>query len=482
MAFVASQVAKFLLEDARYRAGITRTPSRIEYIRRSAPALKRVAGVAFGAAAGYLASKRSRMTVDQVMSEMATQHYGGTGGVTVGGHSVTQRGYARGKFGRRPTKKAKLALKLIRSTLATAVQRWQRIGKYEDSKLALNPVADESGFTGYDQIPVPLGHFTAFTETRYPVVIFDLTSAFGSIGGSNQLGNVAYVLYRQNSPGAPNYYQPYAWSILNGQAPNGLVTQVTPNWRNERVSGFCGNQIDSLISMNKQCYLEWVDVRMNLYGAKKQATNFHVSLIQFNDRAWDPNKASWNGTAIANGRTEEEQRQYDAAWDEFLKPKVFNPIHSAGNSHNVLFKTLHHRKYTINPDLSNNEDDNPPNINCKFFHNLNRVCRYDWADQNTFDPVAQIGAQKIITDGDLSVPLGPVNKGLDSSTYNQQLGSNVKPYVHPRARVYLMVTAEAFTKATTDASGRFVSTEVPFIDYVPNFDIQIRRKITYDSE
>lgn len=474
MAYLVSQGAKFglnlLLEDARYRSGVSRQPSRIEYIRRAGPTLKRVAA----GLAGYVAAKRLKMSLDQFMAEgTATQNYGGKKRVNAGALSVVQRGYAKSKYGKRPTKKAKLCYKLLNSTLGSAIARWQRVGSYENFTNCHRP-RDSTDTVGG---AIALGHFNypvstpplpgEDLNTYYPCVIFDLTSLNAQIGGNSLVGgDVCYQLYRDS--GGRYDWQPQR-QYVDGFTPTAVVGQGT--WLYERINGFGGFTPDARITISKNVYMSWADIRMNLYGPKAHATKFYVSLVQFKDRAWDPEVERFQSPSVDNMRSESEQGQMDAAFDEFMKPLVYNPMVSAGKSSNQLFNVLTMRKYVINPDLSSNFDASQPNINLKVFHNLNRVCKYDWVDSN------------LRPSGDTTLHIA-TDAVLETDRFNQQLRKNASSYVHPRAKVFLMVHCEAFVKELfSQSEGTNGGDPAPTEGLLncPGFDIVIRKKVMFDD-
>ena len=412
------------------------------------------------------------------------------GDVHAGATNVVQRGYSKFRSGRKPKRNAKLALKFIAATQSSCVQRYQRIGQYEvfnnviapDRNLVAGSLDLSHVTRSFDRV---VGGVTQ-TETAkfYPVHIFDLTSGnFFTPGvpnvspeiGTSAIGRYNYapcqwrlVAYQSGNPAgtAGDFY----WLPERGQNQFGSSVNIGSHWRTERnlnsiVTGTIaasGSVIEPMFT--DKCYMEWADIRMTLYGAKKQTTRFTVSLVQMNDRIYDPRQQPprigtinddttpqiYDGIS-GSGRTREEQDNFNAAMQQFVHPLVFHPMSSFGASTIKPFKTLMRKTFVIGPDTNVNEDDGQPNLLVKFFKRLNRIVKYGWSDEG------RLGADGTV---------------IDTASFNQFVQGQVNGYAHPRAKLYVMVTAQAyFNRGPDDGLNADVS---------PGMDMIIRRKIVYD--
>lgn len=406
--------------------------------------------------------------------------------VAAGATNVIQRGYKTLKSGRRPKRNARYALKLIESTQSSAIQRYQRIGAYE----GFNSTFDGAGALSCDHRQITIARTIGgapFSETAnaYPVHLFDLTSGNfytpGSPSGSGvqfSVGRYVFapcqwrlIAYQSGTPSgtAGDFY----WYPETGQNAVGGTIDASAHWNTERNNASVVTNTSAGVASERvypffsdKCIYNWADIRMALYGAKTQTTKFTVSLVQITDRAYDPTNQSTDradpsaptvpinldSKFYTGQRSRQEQANFNAAMHELVQPLIFHPMHSAGATKIKVFKTLMKRTFNIGPDTSVNEDDGQPNVLVKFFKNLNRVVNYAWNDTPTIT-------------NDLV---------LDSPTFNQYTVTQVKGFAHPRAKLYLMVTAQAFTETGGD-SGR-----IPSADVTPGFDMVIRRKVTYD--
>lgn len=407
-----------------------------------------------------------------------------------GATNVVQRGYRRAKYGKKPKQNARLALRLIQAGQSEAIQRYQRIGTYEGFTASLNGPGS-----------LDLGHYTAgasigsagtFQLNYYPVHIFDVTSnnyytpggyptstgtpAPGTWPGRKVTAPCQWRLVSFDS--APSGYTvtpgDFFWYPFDGQ--NRLGSRVGPedHWRVERnMNTVFTNSSNATLGVQTtaepiepffadKCYLDWADVRMCLYGARAQTTKFTVSLIQMNDRTFDVREIppytgaiqpAFNATWYQSQRDRSTQNNFNAAMQEMVHPLVFHPLSSAGATAIKPFKTLMKRSYIIGPDTDVNTDDSQPNLLVKFFHRLNRICKYGWDDTPTLG-------------NDVTV---------DAPNYNLFYNPQVKGYAHPKAKLYIMVTAQAYTKVSVSPEGVPGNT-----DTCPAMDIIIRRKIDYE--
>lgn len=378
---------------------------------------------------------------------------GRMGQFAAGATNVVQRGYKKLRSGRKPKKNARLALKFIKASQAESIVRYQRIGNYEQFP-SVATIVDGPGSLPIGHFPLVLGGVgNQETFDLMPVHLFDLTSMrYIDSDGTTLETPCQFQLCKFTSatgtvPNGP--IGAYYWKSWNGQIYNGTSTGVNGHWAVER-NAF-NNTGDFTPVAGGHQYLEWADIRLALFGARAQTTKFTVSLVQFNDRSYDPLVERNQTTPVANMRSPEEQQNYDAAWDEFVQPLIYHPMHSAGASKLQLFKTLFKRSYVIGPDTETNLDQAQPNMCMKLFKRLNRMLNYNWDDRAQ----ARTGEQ------------------LDNAVYNIFSATQNKATVHPRAKVFLMVTAQAYTRLTGTNSINSSNT--------PTFDIVIRKKHVYDK-
>ena len=237
--------------------------------------------------------------------------------VDAGATNVVQRGYSRFRSGRKPKRNAKLALKFITSTQSSCIQRYQRIGQYES--FSNNVIPYRSGTTplgslDFSHVERPItrviGTVTNVEQAKfYPVHIFDLTScnfitpglpnASPEVGAGITAGRYCYapcqwrlVAYQSGVPAgtAGDFY----WVPENGMNASGAAVNPGAHWQTERnlnsvvVRSSANPLVHTDPFFTDKCYADWADIRLTLYGARKQTTRFTVSVVQMTDRIYDP--------------------------------------------------------------------------------------------------------------------------------------------------------------------------------------------------
>lgn len=369
--------------------------------------------------------------------------------VTAGATNVIQRAVIKQKSGKRVRRKSvNYLFRLSKASTSTAILRFQNMTPYDTN----------GGLpAGYDCY----GGATGARAYAYPVFIFDITSARFNANGV-ALG--AEPMYRLLS----GITGDFEWSAVGGQAPDGST--ITNEWRSDT-----GRGADSLInspSFGNTSMLAWSDIRLALYGATNQTTRFNVSFIQFVDEVFQPRAARANPAvpATLNADVQDQQGRFNAAMEELVKPLVFHPMHAGGNAQGV-YRVLSSRSFSVQPDTQTNEGKASPNVCYKLFKRMNRICKWNWQTSDKRATTAVTSTEHKINP--------EANGGLDTAPdFNQFFGGTKKPYVHPNARVYMMITAQAYTRTGIQPDGSNVAISPV---NTPSMDILVRNKWLYDA-
>lgn len=370
--------------------------------------------------------------------------------INAGATNVIQRAVIKQRSGKRVKRKSLNYLyRLQKAITSSCVLRWNAMSEY-----------DTNGFLkiGYNRTTAG----TLAGDYEYPVYIFDITSCRMSVPGGTVIAAAPMYRLTSDTVGSGNF----GWTNVTGQNPTGAATANA--WQTERNRG--SNAVDNAPTFGLNSMLAWSDIRLAMYGATNQTTRFTVSFIQFVDECYHPNASREDPAvpATLNNATNDQQGRFNAAMVEFVKPLVYHPLHVAGNASDV-FRVLESRTFSVQPDTQTNEAKASPNVCYKLFKRMNRICKWAW---QTSSKIAATGTteHKIVPE---------VAGGLDTSPdYNQFLGGTKKPYVHPNARVYMMITAQAYTRTGIGADGSAVAANAT---NQPTFDIQVRNKWLYDS-
>lgn len=277
-----------------------------------------------------------------------------------------------------------------------------------------------------------------------PIHIFDVTQWGGNQGtpcscmlGWEDVSNDDSDLYRV---------------IKYGQHPNGS-TAGTDNFFITK-----GN----VLGVPAHACLDWLDLRFNLYGARKRDTLFRIQLVRFKDEFADLFQA-----AVSNGSAKE-------LLTELERPLIYNNLQT-GQWHEVQSRMQVIRTYTYKVPAKTADD---LNNNCgnikevKLFVRMNKACNFDYdrgLDNFTHDD---------IEDG----------KQYESDT----AGTNVR--LRPQSRVYVIVSAFCPHLRTPDSAAYFQYSDHEAPNYPapgtgfavevndePSYDYLFRRKWTTNS-
>lgn len=270
-------------------------------------------------------------------------------------------------------------------------------------------------------------------------------SQFGGTSGALYLGNIS------TTPTTGVLQVPcHLWEITSAPnvvgTPTGTVTYPTIGWfprfTDPTAAGtltwinsgaFSFEDTDSALNSfgnapNGNDTLDWVSIRTLLYAPSDRPARFQLDVIQIKDTRLVPDTVTGIG-AFAT-----------AFWQNQLKRFTYSPLEVGDVKYGKYIKYLDSKSFIIDPKEST--DPNSNNYReVNLFYRFNRRCTYNWGDA---DPVAPLVANE-----------GPVNTGAD-----------IKTQVHPRARIFFMIRAQA-VNGIGDAA-HFLKT--------PSYDLVIRAK------
>jgi hypothetical protein len=226
------------------------------------------------------------------------------------------------------------------------------------------------------------------------------------------------------------------WVNQNGQLAS-LVNQANYQWQSEDLV-----QTDSQFTYPRAQH-GWYDIRLKLYGARRQSVKYQVSLIRFKKREYCPEEAS-----ITNS-TEDNQKR--AFWQSMVKPLVSNSI-LPGKTRYRSFGVKILKTATFNLAASSNDDLEaiPENVDVRWFVRDGRVLNYREGSNN------ESSDQSVFTQG-----WAPNNVSLGFGQITTR-----PPYW---SRTYLMIRATDMTRPVTNDD----------MDDTPSFDMCVRRKTHY---
>lgn len=420
----------------------------------------------------YRAKKRQKMYIpsEDISGRTAGPHIMGDtqmGGVGhAGATNVVQRRFTKGTSGKRMRRNAKNAHRLLQASMSYCNLRWQRMFSY-GNQIPINVIErpyPAAGMENNTSAVAPADQqgrlfLSSHTSGASPAIehympgyLFDITTWRTDAGNQaepmkriyfNDTGNVRYdVVYSQNNDGT---------QIRDG------------GWQAELYYNFLPKRV-------QKSFLMWSDLRMSLYGARHCPTRFILELIQFKKDYFDPN--------IATSVTSEQQAEINAHYVSEFKKLTFHPLDVQLNKRNSNIKVLSRKVYEVAPDSNTNEDPTAPNVLVKIFKNYNRLCNWQWAVSNpgSSADTAQY-VQPNIGNVD-TVPTPDVTlTEMDQPDWIQNFSSNLRPYVNPKARIYLYIRAEAMH--TYDEATLMNSDNA--LRHWPSFDICVRQRWMYEN-
>lgn len=361
------------------------------------------------------------------------EHYGGTLTVTeeeeekrkkMASTEHTRRRWRKGR------KKAMLAKK-INSVTEPVVARFG----------ACNPYMTTA--CGYFKL-LNNKNTTASTGTYlHPLHMFDITSWLNNVTGNVVRAEIGRQLQFTQVGSPINSIGGAFWTNpVTGLANDGVT--LDSGWALEQTGHT--NSLGS--APHKRDILEWFDFRMLCYGRTELPTRWKVALVQLTESEYAPQEIWSNGMSVSMFNPVNE------FYNALTGPFVNNPIEL--NNFTALkgkIKYLHSEDFII-PSLSTTDGiaAGIPRVHeIRGFHRLNRIQNYDW-DTPTGEPVYANAADTVARNNRWATTL-----------------AEYSPYVHPNARIYLLVIAQSrYTEAAND--GLFNAAAHP------SYDLQMRVK------
>lgn len=265
----------------------------------------------------------------------------------------------------------------------------------------------------------PIGKGATGTNQLMPLYIFDLTRV--DINNSNS------VCWRLgfNSGGTVTFNDVPTQGTLGTLGANSFYAV-----EKQQVSPLVKTYLNQNI---------WYDMRMKLYGARKQAVTYDIMLVRFKEDYLAPDLLpAQNSTDVFN------KNQF---WQGMVRSSITNSILPMVKDWRDGMTILARKRVKLCASLSTDLDRVPDNIDFKFFIKDTRILSYQ---QNNQQQVTQAGIDSV---------------GWVAETNNSLL-------IDPRyseARTFVIVRATDMTLPITNDDG----------DDTPSFDFIIRRKRRY---
>lgn len=235
-------------------------------------------------------------------------------------------------------------------------------------------------------------------------------------------------------------YQPY-WIGTASTADIGMQSMTPQNTSGAAGTNQFYNEVedDAAVIPNDECLLDWVNIRLNLYGARKRTTIFKIAFFRCIDEQSDP---------IDGASTHVNKK---ILFDELQRPLIYSNLQQRPNIQTKrVIRWIKSYTYVVAPVTSIDLNTTVGNIheaNIKL--RVNSMMKYDWSSDGTADLLGHAQA--------------------DGDDFIARTTASNQPRVERSKRLYMMISAFAPERSTTEALDTSID---------PSYDIIIRRSVT----
>jgi len=296
--------------------------------------------------------------------------------------------------------------------LANIVDRWNYVSNFDTNTGAIGIVNKDSGIGNI----IPLVTFNLTGYSQLTTVTADSTVA------------VAYT-WANSTAGSP-----LSRFFISGGDATGAATATRYLVETTTSNAATSAELDiPKILMNT------INVKMNLYGARKRDTKFYIDLVRIKDDECDFNSADVNNQEFKN------------LIDGLTKPLVWSNINVNESNKYVPKKKLQFLKswrYTVPAASADDINTTVGNLKEVALNlNLNKIINYQRFDEGALTGHAQV----------------------DGDDYTVTTNTVIKEQPNETSRMYLMVRAFAPERSATGATNALID---------PSIDIIIKRRYT----
>lgn len=217
----------------------------------------------------------------------------------------------------------------------------------------------------------------------------------------------------------------------------------------------------------------WYDIRMLLYGAKKQPTQYEIIVFKFKDGHLDP---------LSVPADSREAADRDAFYQHMSYDYVKNPILTGGMSKMFWQKirVMYRKRVDIAPSMTDEDDPTANRHMIKIFLNDGKTYDYcSYAEKlSSNDELG--GYSNIVGANNVTINNNPFFTAYKQQQFNT---ADYGDYPKARGRIWLMVrclNTSLQAASFTNVNGVAAAAEfTPTPDNTPSFDLMIRKKESY---
>lgn len=287
-----------------------------------------------------------------------------------------------------------------------------------------------------------------------PVHTYDLTLAYQNKASQYNISNEFTF---RGCPGMVLKRLPttndFSWSVQNGTRSDGVTDD--PRWIVERTPIALSAPQDTTYRVGDKGYIQWVDIRMMLYGAVKTPTTVTVQLVRLLEMCPDvygySNSAT--STTLIEQRPQTDERpqyeEYNDMWLGHIDRLIGNPIAKRGTKKPCM-QVLYSKRFEFEPQMSTEEDKTPHAVEFNLRYSVDKVIDY----------VRNVEAFETMEGMNLD----------DAAFFVPEDFNKTSICCDKRGRVFLMVTGEVPKDQSILGTGEKLG------DYCPSYDVILRRK------
>lgn len=267
---------------------------------------------------------------------------------------------------------------------------------------------------------------TSDTQTVVPFYFADLTRFANSGDADSGPQNFCVGQMQIGDTGNPTF-------VERGTQVASGVTSSSATWQLEK------NNTSTFSNWNAT-YVQnmWYDIRLKMYGSRKQTVTYDIWLCRFKDDNMCP-----SGPLPNEPKDIVERNAMYANW---VRPAIINTIFPPTHEWAKKIRVIRKARYTIQPSLSTELERNPDSVDLKWFVRDTKITRYSQNGTNLVTDTLQL---------DTVAWAAETTKQYTNDPTNQ------------RSRLFLIIRA-------TDMTATVASDDQ---DDTPSFDMCIRKKI-----
>jgi len=277
--------------------------------------------------------------------------------------------------------------------------------------LRINQYSQFAGTSGANNLTC-ISPTTSTGPMTLPCVLYDITSSPNMINGAAIVPSVRWI------------------PTLSTPLDTGVITWANDTLWTQEGADTNGSAYTSIYAGASET-LDWVQAKMMFYAPLTVPCRFQIDIVQITDTRLIPQ----TGT-VPDGTF------HTSFWQAMLKRFIYSPLETGDPKYKKYLKVLHTTSFILNPKETTDAT-NTVFRELNIFKRFNRTCKYDWQDQDKMNMLLNEG--QINLDGAMST------------------------YVHPRARIFVMVRAQA-------RNGTAYSSNIH-----PSFDIMLRKRCSQFS-